>query len=245
LRWLSLPALFFVIVLVLTRADVAAGVRKRFCQGALLVAALGTLVGLFRFVRQDAVPGIVSGGEQAVAKRAVSHLREILRVEDAVRRSGVIDPDGDRVGSAAFIGELSGSIPARHGHIERPPLNRRFQTTKDTPVGKAAFIDGYYFIVCLPTLKGGYAAVPGTDIDEERSEQSFLVYAWPEDPNRETYALDADERIWARSPTIPGRPTYFGQLHPPDCEAAAENPTKDGWVAWRGKKPRANRGNSH
>jgi hypothetical protein len=212
---------------------------------ALFVAAGGTLVGLVRFVRLDAVPGIVSGGEQAVAKRAVSHLREILRVEDAMRRNGAIDPDGDGVGSAAFIGELSGSTPARHGRIEPPPLNRRFQMMKDTPIGRAAFIDGYYFIICLPKRQGGFGAGSGMDVDEERSEQSFLSYAWPEDPNRESYALDADERIWARSPNVPGRPTYFGQLHPPDCGAVLENPTKDGWSAWRGKKPRANREKSH
>jgi len=240
-RWLALPGLFLTLLVNVLGTANSAGVYKRSSQLAVAVGTLGTLAGLFRFVRLDAVPGIVQGGEQAVMIQAVSHLREILRVEDAIRDSADIDPDGDGHGSAAFIGELSGSAIARYGHIDRPPLNRRFQTTKDTPLGKAAMIDGYYFAVCLPTKAGTYSAISSTEIDDEMSERKFIAYAWPEASTRNTFAIDANDEILTRPPSVLGRPTYYGQLHPPNCSVATSDRESDGWKPWRGKKPRAAR----
>lgn len=239
LRWLSLPGLFVVLLLLLLGHASSNGPNRVWRQFAVVVATLSTAIGLYQFVRLDAVPGIVQGGEQAVMKRAVSHLREILRVEDALRKNAAIDPDGDGRGSMAFIGELSGSVPPRSGKLLRPPLNRRFQTTQDTPIGKAALIDGYYFIVCLPAARGGYTADGTTPVDDERSERQFLAYAWPEAESRSAYSIDAEDEILTRPPRVEGRPTYSGQMHPPDCSATLRERERDGWTRWRGKKPRA------
>lgn len=239
LRWLALPGLFLVLLLLLLGHATAPGPKRRWRQLAIGTGALTTAIGLYQFVRLDAVPGIVQGGEQAVMKRAVSHLREILRVQDAMRKNAAIDPDGDGLGSMAFIGELSGSVPVRSGKLERPPLNRRFQTTQDTPIGKAAMIDGYYFVVCLPTTTGGLSANSRDVVNEEQSEHQFLAYAWPEVETRNAYAISADDEILTRPPRVQGRPPYYGQLHPPDCAAALRGSTSDGWQRWQGKKPRA------
>jgi hypothetical protein len=204
----------------------------------LWLAAAATLVGLTRFVYLDAVPGIVQGGEQAVMQRAVSHLREILRVEDAMRKLPLNDSDADGVGSAALIGELAGVIPARHGSVKQVPLNKRFQSTVDTPIGPAAVIDGYAFAVCLKTQSGDYSAKPGSAFDEEASEREFVALAWPLDASRSAFAIDADDRILARKNLDPSRPTYAGQMHPPSCKTVATAAEADGWTPWRGKQPR-------
>src|SRR5450432_2610684 len=60
----------------------------------LLVAALCATVGVFRFLVLEAVPGMVEGGTNATEQRVVSHLREILFAEDALRRNTFVDPDG-------------------------------------------------------------------------------------------------------------------------------------------------------
>lgn len=238
LRWLSLPSLFFCLVALLITPREPRDPRLRRTWAALWLAALCTLIGLTRFVYLDAVPGIVQGGEQAVMQRAVSHLREILRVEDALRATSTNDADADGIGSAGLIGELAGVTPLRHGFIERPPLNKRFQSTVDTPIGPAAAIDGYLFVVCLPTIDGGYSARPGSSFDEESSEREFYAFAWPMDRSRNSFAIDATDRILVRSNAIVGANAYFGQLHPPDCAAVANDAAGDGWLPWRGKHAR-------
>ncbi|HEY5955609.1 MAG TPA: hypothetical protein VIV60_03605 [Polyangiaceae bacterium] len=237
-RWLSLVSLFVCLVTLLTYPRGSGVKGSRWAWPILWVAASATLVGLTRFVYLDAVPGIVQGGEQAVQQRAVSHLREILRVEDAMRQAGVNDADGDGIGSAPLIGELAGVIPARKGVLGQIPLNKRFQATVDTPIGPAAVIDGYAFAVCLRTLVGNYSAKPGERFDEEASERMFVALAWPLDSSRSAFAIDADDRILMRMNHVPGRPNYAGQMHPPDCGTVADAASNDGWVPWRGKQPR-------
>jgi hypothetical protein len=237
-RWLSLPSLFFCLVTLLTmprKTNVPDPCR---IWSLLWLSAIATSIGLTRFVYLDAVPGIVQAGEQSVMQTAVSHLREILRVEDALRNAAVNDADGDGIGSAALIGELAGTLPVRHGNLRHIPLNKRFQSSVDTPIGPAAILDGYAFIVCLRTTDGSYSARPNSDFDEESGEREFFAYAWPVDASRASFAIDAKDRILTRPNSKLGRPTYFGQLHPPDCAIVANAAVADGWSSWHGKKPR-------
>lgn len=207
------------------------------------VAALSSLIGFVRFIVIEAMPGIVQGGTLASGQTAVSRLREILFAQDALRRSGAIDPDGDGVGSAAFLGEMIGQVGLRGGERLTPPVLERYPQLVETALGPAAEIAGYYFIVCLPKRGGGYTARPGEPVDDEAAERHFVAYAWPSSDGRgllEAYFIDQHERIlFARSGAPAGRRERVGPDRPPACDDALAARTRETWQVWRGKRPRA------
>jgi hypothetical protein len=207
-----------------------------------LTGGLGACVGFVRFLIHEAVPGIVEGGTRATGAAAVSRLREILFAEDVMRRSGSIDPDGDRIGSAALIDEMTGRIGLRGGARLVPPVLERYPRSVDTALGPAVEISGYFFVVCLPKRGGGWTAKPGDAVDEERAERSFLAYAWPSAGARglvDAYFLDERERILFAPNGAPEavRPR-IGPDRPPACDDAIASSTREQWQAWRGKRPR-------
>jgi hypothetical protein len=204
----------------------------------LLAAASLATVGLLRFLVLEAIPGIVAGGNRFTEQRVISRLRELLFAEDTARRIAVQDPDHDRVGSAALLGELTGELGLRGGARLEVPLLEGYPKSVDTGVGPAADIGGYFMIVCLPKLGGGFTARPGDAIDEELAERRFIAYAWPNGSApglNNAVALDEHERI-SLAPSRAG--LRFGFAAPPSCDDAVAPETRAAWTAWRHKQPR-------
>lgn len=204
----------------------------------LLVAALAATVGLFRFLIIEAIPGIVAGGNRFTEQRAISRLRELLFAEDTARRIGAHDPDHDHVGSALLLGELTGELGVRRGNRLEVPLLEGFPKQVDTSIGPASEIGGYFVIVCLPKLGGGFTALPQDAVDEELSERRFIAYAWPSGtaPGLDSaVALDEHEHI-SLAPAKVGLRHGFGA--PPGCDDAVAPETRGAWTAWRHKQPR-------
>lgn len=204
----------------------------------LLVAALAACIGLFRFLVLEAIPGIVQGGNRFTEQRAISRLREVLFAEDMARRSAARDPDGDHVGSAALLGELTGELGLRGGAPLSMPLLEGFPRQVETSIGPASEIGGYFLLVCLPKRGGGFTAQPGDPVDEELAERRFVAYAWPSGtaPGLENaVVLDEHEQI-ALAPAKPG--LRYGSAAPPRCDDLVAPETRASWTAWRHKQRR-------
>jgi hypothetical protein len=216
---------------------------SRFFGHALLgAAALGSAVGSVRFVRSEGLQGIVEGGTRAAEQRAVSHLREILFAEDAVRRYAVIDPDHDGVGGYAFLDELSGKRAWRSSaHALKPVLSNEYRSSVADPSGPLTELDGYLFKICLPTASG-LSNSPESRIDEEAAERRFVAYAWPVKPELRlfnAFAIDEHDRILVRRPVPPvSGGGELPALAAPSCDAVVSEQTRGDWLPWKGKRPR-------
>jgi hypothetical protein len=228
--WASLPRL--------TKAELR---RER---SLLLVAALASSVGLFRFLVVEAIPGIVQGGNRFTEQRAISRLREILFAEDMARHSAPQDPDHDHVGSALLLAELTGELGLRGGKPLPVPLLEGFPKRVDTSIGPGAEIGGYFLVVCLPKQGGGFSAQPSDAVDDELAERRFIAYAWPSGTApglTSAVALDEHEHISLApaAPAVPNKPGLrYGLAAPPSCNDAVAPETRDAWRAWRHKQPR-------
>jgi hypothetical protein len=238
---LAVPGVVLALILSLSFPKTTGRIHT-FGHVAMGLAALGCVLGLGRFAMSKAMLGIVEGGQSAAAHSALWRLREVVIAEDALRRGAEWDPDGDHVGSAALIESLTGALPLRPGGPKRTPLlNYAFGKTMDTPLGPAAFVEGYLIVVCLPTTSGGFTARPGDAVDDERAERRYVAYAWPSESAagmKTAFFTDEHERILVLdpAPTVPA--PYLGASRAPACDAAIDG--KDGlpWVPWKNKKPR-------
>jgi hypothetical protein len=204
----------------------------------LLGAAVLATIGLVRFLVLEAIPGIVAGGNRFTEQRVISRLREMLFAEDTARRSAAQDPDQDHVGSALLLSELTGELGLRGGNALQVPLLEGYPKQVDTSIGPAAEIGGYFLIVCLPKLGGGFTAQPADAIDEELAERRFIAYAWPSGSApglNNAVALDEHERI-ALAPSKTG--LRFAFTAPPSCDDVVAPETRAAWTAWRHKQPR-------
>jgi hypothetical protein len=185
--------------------------------------------------------GIVEGGQSAAAHSALWRLRELVIAEDALRKEGDVDPDGDHVGSAALVSALAGRAPLRAGKPPREALlNYAFAKSAETSLGPAAFVEGYLLVVCLPKVGGGFTARPEDTVDDEAAERRYLAYAWPSESAagmKTAFFTDEHERILVLDPKPTEPAPYLGGAHPPACDAALGT---DGlpWTAWKNKKPR-------
>jgi hypothetical protein len=208
---------------------------------ALAVAGACATVGTFRFLMLEAVPGMVQGGTTATEQRVVSRLREILFAEDAWRKNAYYDPDGDHVGSAGLLGELSGEFGVRGGNRVEPAVLEGYPKLVDTRLGPAAEIGGYLVIVCLPKQGGGYSARPGDSIDAEASERHFYAYAWPAERGQgltTAYFLDEHERILLADSQEAEPRRLIGIDAPPACDDVSAPSSAGDWRVWRHKLPR-------
>lgn len=239
--WLTRLSLFTLIASFLAFVALPRS-ERRVPLTLVAVAAAASLVGFVRFLVREAVPGIVQGGTFATQDAAVSRLRELLFAEDSLRRLASIDPDGDGVGSAAFIDEMTGRAGLRGAARLVPPVLERYPASQPTALGPAVEINGYLFAVCLPKRGGGWTANPSDAVDEEAAERRFLAYAWPASSDRGlvlAYVLDEHERILFAPNGAPrdDRPRT-GPGRPPRCDDAVSPETREQWQVWRNKHPR-------
>lgn len=247
-------AVFGVLLLVI---GLAALTRYRGPSRKLLLVSLGTslllaLIGMARFVLQEALPGILEASGRATETHAVSRLREILVTQDAVRRLGLIDPDGNGVGGAGRLGELTGTSPLRPGTpkeqgapttLNPPLLGPHFRPRVVTPSGDAAEEGDYLYLVCVPARQGGLTAQMTSLVDERAAEKRFVAYAWPKrvGPAQErAFFLDEYERI-LETPNRRADGTFrlLGPQRAPACDDALTGPFASEWRPWRGKRPRS------
>lgn len=236
---LALPAAFLTFVSFLsTPARVP---RRRQLVWAHIIAGVLSAVTLTLFVVREAVPGMVAGGTRATGRSAVSQLREILFAQDAVRRHGLNDADGDGIGSALFIPQLAGVVDLPAGGPLSPTLlNYRYHEQVDTPQGPATPKGGFLYLVCLPKAGGGWTARPSDTVDAEAAERRWIAYAWPAAWTHglhTAYFIDEHHRILMSDNGAPdgGEPDFAGPDHPPSCEEALDNPA---WRPWRNKEAR-------
>jgi hypothetical protein len=239
----ALPAAFLALLGALSLGRLAAS-RARRARWLLGLSALASGIGLARFVVVEAMPGIVRGGRVAVERRAVSRLRDVLALQDALRRSAWIDPDGDGIGSAALIGELCGETPLR-GQAPRASALLACGALVDTPLGPAVPHGAFLMSICIPRSSGDWSArAQGGDVDEELAERRFVAYAWPAAGGRSDRAFYIDEHDnigeapWSETGDAGGAGRVAGE--PFDCSSAVDPRTRAGWTAWMGKKPREN-----
>jgi len=202
------------------------------------LATLAATVGLLRFLVEEAMPGIVAGGNRATEARAISRLREISFAEDSARRGARHDPDRDGIGSAALLGELTGELQLRGQARLSPPLIERYPKQVGTALGPACEMGGYYFVVCIPKLGGGFTARPAEAIDDELAERRLIAYAWPSGSApglTHALALDQHEHIWL-APSEKG--LRLGPDAPPACDDVLAPATRAAWKPWKGKEAR-------
>jgi hypothetical protein len=203
--------------------------------------SLCVVVGVSRFVLSKGMRGMVTGGQAVAVHSGLYKLREIVLAEDAARKMGTWDPDGDGIGSALRIGMLAAAEPLPGGrYLEPPLLNGAFQRPIPTRTGPASRVEGYLFVVCLPTPTGALSAEPGSEADPEQAERRFVAYAWPSDVGEGmsvSFFTDEHERILVLEPAAGAPAPYFGAERAPACDAALG---KDGlpWRPWKDKKPR-------
>ncbi|MEO6601381.1 MAG: hypothetical protein ABIQ16_16000 [Polyangiaceae bacterium] len=207
----------------------------------LAVGFIVATIGVFRFLVLEAMPGMVEGGTTATEQREVSRLREILFAEDAWRKNAFFDPDGDHIGSAGFLGELSGQIGVRGGARTDPSVLQNYPKLVETRLGPAADTGGYLVIVCLPKRGGGFTAQPKDAVDDEAAERRFYAYAWPSKAGQgltTAYFLDQDERIMLADSRETEPRRLLGPDAPPSCDDVSAASTTAEWSVWRHKKPR-------
>ncbi len=230
------------------------GPAKLRAWGMLWLAVACSTVGFFRFVLDEAIPGVIAGGQAAVSKHTVAFLRTIVTAQDKLRQAATMDHDGDGIGSAARLSELSGLSPLRNGAtLEIPALALKPEQlltgkaeSDETAVAPAPGVrelvanGAYLFQLCLPTPDGGFSADRNAKIDEERAERHYLLYAWPRsgDPGAPSDVYFSDEHE-ALAVFDDQRALFRGTLNPPDCNAAqAGSPTASLFRAWKDKQPR-------
>lgn len=241
---LSLVTSFLTLVAILSRAASSETSHRLRVWAMIGTAMVLSLVGFFRFVMNDAIPGVIAGGRAAAEKHAVAYLRTIVAAQDYMRRSAHIDPDADGVGSAASLAELTGKHPLRSGAtLPHTPL----YISDDQWLGRSGIVTSgaYLYRVCLPAVDGSWVdpaegASPAA-IDEERAERLYLVYGWPKmwiagSPTA-IYVSDAYEaiRVLEASPSPEPATRYAGEHSKPPCDLAL---TESRFRPWNAKTPR-------
>lgn len=249
---LAVPAMTLGIVTFLAQPP-ASLPSARLARWLLLASVPFVVVAMLRFTIEEAMPGIVEGGHRALVTRAIAKLRVVRFAEDVAREQAFWDPDGDGIGSALTLEELTGKAPLRGAKEAPRGLLDALGSYAETPVGKAALADGYAFLVYLPAKDGRGLARSSDDVDDERAERRFVAYAWPlEDGagDRPVVFLDEHERVLMLKNDESG-PRYIGLDRPPPFDAALLGPSLDAaaaedaigqdggnWRRWKDKRAR-------
>ncbi len=221
----------------------------------LIIAAFAAHTFSFvKFVRTDAIFGMIEQHNKNASRTARSSLRHIIFAQDMMRERGYIDHDKDGIGSAGFMAELVGGSALPDGStLTAPLLHQKYKKTLDSPAGKLVEAEGYLFKICLPTKQNTFVSMRSPNIDEEKAERRFLAYAWPAEDRagvHKAFFLDERERIYILENQPPR--AYVGLKQQPSCDATLKGPgidatppidgsaSNDGltWKRWRNKKPR-------
>lgn len=234
---------FLLLVIALAALTRLSHPSKQKLRWALGVSLLFTSIGLCRFILGEAMPGIIEAHGRASSQRAVSFLREILFAQDAMRRLAPLDVDGDRIGSAGLLGDLTTRASSRAtSSLPSPPLAPRYAPRVGTRSGPAVLESGYLFLVCLPRAGGGWTASPSEPIDEEAAERLWIAYAWPSDahlPHETAYFIDEHENILETLNRAGAGLRLVGSPASPSCDDALSAAHRKEYKPWRGKKPRS------
>lgn len=195
-------------------------------------------VGLARFVANQAFFGMSEAARLGTSKAVVSRLREIRFAEARARELTLIDPDGNRRGSALFLGELSGASLLRGTQKRTTPLlDGKFRRSVSTPRGPATQLNGYLFMVCLPGASGPPTANPSRAVDERAAEEHFLAYAWPETKHQghgQLFTIDANGKLLVYDNRgADGELSFVGPSRAPSCRLSETQERR--FKPWRGK----------
>lgn len=235
-------AIFVVLLLIIALASLSKSTRDRKWTWILGSSLFIATLGLGRFIFKEALPGIAEARGRDSSKHAVSMLREIYFAQNAMRKYAMIDPDHDKIGSAARLGELTGQVPARgSGRLANAPLTPRLTPQMETAHGQAAENQGYLFYVCLPQADGKWTAQASGSVDDERAERNWLAYAWPSAPNlghKQAYAIDQHERIVEFNNERNHELVFMGATFAPACDSVLNKDDENRWTVWGGKAPR-------
>ena len=235
-------SIFVVLLLIIALASLSKSVKDKKWAWILGSALLMATLGLGRFIFKEALPGIAEARGRDSSKHAVSMLREIYFAQNAMRRYAMIDPDHDKIGSAARLGELTGQIPARGSvHLANPPLAPRLSPQIETAHGRATENQGYLFYICLPQANGEWTAQESAGVDDEKAERNWLAYAWPSAPNlghKRAYAIDQHERIVEFENERNQKLVFMGATFAPPCDSVLKVDQSTDWTLCGGKTPR-------
>ncbi len=215
---------------------------RRLAHAGIGLAAVLSTWGFFRFVIDEAIPGVIAGGQAAATKHGLAFARSLITAQDHVRRTAAHDPDGDGIGSALNLLELAGLRPLPDGSTLSPsPLFLRGDQLVSSPEGAMVRDGAYLYKLCLPLKDGSFATNPEASmIDAESAERRFLLYAWPSvfgaGGPKQCLFLDEHETILVLEADAEGRARYHGVANSPPCNAALTSPD---WTPWKEKKPKA------
>jgi hypothetical protein len=142
---------------------------------------------------------------------AIGALRNLIIIQDLVRKSGRIDVDGDGLGEFATFGELTGVSgvrtsalgPTAGRRMEPPYLNLSLAPRADRPLVTRS---GWCYRIFLPSGPSTAATEvdPGkpfsAPVATDLAELHWCAYAWPEDDklSRGAKAFYVDEAgdVW-------------------------------------------------
>jgi hypothetical protein len=212
--WLAILVLLMVLIVSLTHRG-----RPAWVVG--VVGGVLSTAGLLRFVVEEAMPGIVQGGQRSAEDRAVSRLREILWAEQRALelRLGGTNPDG-----TARFAALDALL------AQEPPILPRLAYTSTT----------------VPNVKLAGAYQYRVDVSEDGKH--FWAYAWPELPgevgNKAFVLTESDatcennNAVSRYHGTTRAPPVGAGAVATPDDTGCGLGGDGQPWVRWKWKKVR-------
>ena len=168
----------------------------------------------------------------------VSRLREILFAEDAARKAGSWDPDGDGVGSALFLGELTAQDGMRGAARLAPPLLERYPKLESTSLGPARR-SRRVLVRRLPSDSDRWLERRPERGPGRRARRASLRRLRVAERSRAgTRARLLHRRARAHPLRACAAWTPHRKAAPSGCDDALAGATQKDWRAWRGKKPR-------
>lgn len=134
------------------------------------------VVGLFLAI---ALPNFHAARIRNDEAAAIRTLQEVARAQEVLRRSALIDENGDGFGEYAMLQELSGKAALRHQDARPPAPLPQFALVVNAEGD--ADVCGYRFRLLLPGAGGAgvrEAGTPGTP-DAKLAASFWCAYAWP------------------------------------------------------------------
>jgi hypothetical protein len=145
---------------------------------------------------------------QANERMALYTLRSLVDAQQLMRRSGLIDVNGNNQGEYGTLAELAGTVPLRGlgAPLDPPVLTATFGKVK----GGVVEHQGYRFRLYLPGPEGRPLAEQDSGgapeaVDAALAEQAWCVVAWPVDSVSGTRRFYVDQRGRVHQSAFPFR----------------------------------------